>query len=131
MQRFNSWIQQTFPHPDHRLRSSGFGGGTSSIYAVCALHIAHAVRLPAWCAPRSHEQCDPLKALKNRHREPGTRPPSTLQSLLLQDEDLLVLEFANNDGEGGPTASAIRHLELLVRKLLQLPSRPAVVLLNS
>ena len=57
--------------------------------------------------------------------------PEKPASLLLQDEDLLVLEFANNDGEGGPTASAIRHLELLVRKLLQLPSRPAVVLLNS
>jgi hypothetical protein len=41
--RFKSWIQETFPHPDHQLRSSGFGGGTSSIFALCAQHIAHAV----------------------------------------------------------------------------------------
>ena len=38
--RFNSWIEQTFPHADHRLRFVGFGGGTSAIYAVCAHHVA-------------------------------------------------------------------------------------------
>lgn len=64
--------------------------------------------------------------------------PSCLLSSLLQDADIVVVEFAMNDGtnvdcarDGSGTVPARASFERLLRKLQALPNRPAVIVLNA
>ena len=66
---------------------------------------------------------------------PPVLPPRTA---CLQDADIVIVEFAMNDGtnvecarDGSGTVPARASFERLLRKLQALPNRPAVVVLNA
>lgn len=107
--RFYRWVQQAFPHPDHRLHNAGIGGTNSMTFAACI-------------------------------------------GVLVADADLAIVEFTMNDfelsvpmrtnseaftiytpglkPEDPRSGGSLKSYERLLRVLLQLPSRPAVVLLH-
>lgn len=117
--RFSAWLNATFPHPGHRIINHGLPAVTSALFASCfdkvpevggrwapALPAAGALKA-AWM-PASR----PLQAvhggrgarLQTHNEHTATRPPISPPACLpcpVQDTDLVVLDFAVNDGHVG------------------------------
>jgi len=99
VQMYFKYINDTWPHNDHVLINTAFGGTTSSIYTMC------------------------LEAM-------------------VGDADMVIVEFSVNDSEETPLkkgqideddpsqGSQLKNFERLLRKLMTLPSQPAVVLMH-
>ena len=122
--RFSAWLNATFPHPGHRIINHGLPAVTSALFAACydkvpevrgegrlrccrvALKGAALLLLPPplllplmlpllpLC-----RRCCPCAAAIAEAAGFGSAPVL----LLLQDTDLIVLDFAVNDGHVTPT----------------------------
>ncbi|GLI61408.1 hypothetical protein VaNZ11_003602 [Volvox africanus] len=140
LQYFMDWLNGAMPA--HRRPPSS--GGNDAVAAEAALRTGRALRAGGgvgggWLERRRRRVLLRNKAAKHEFLNgavPGTMSGYTSSCLthhLIPGADLVFVEFAVNDSplntwadEGSPR----RPLERLFRKLLNLPSRPAVVLVN-
>lgn len=103
VKRFSAWLNSTFPHPGHRVVNLGIPAITSALYAACYDNV------PEVRACVLHSRCSAAGVLALvllrrqaagacRHvlTRPRRAPPAC--SVLGQDSDLVILEFAINEG---------------------------------
>lgn len=76
--RFFRWINETWPHQQHKFTNAAKSATTSALYALCAHEFIPKVSALCWMT---------------------NLPP--YRTLRLQDADIVVLEFALNDNLGG------------------------------
>ena len=152
LDQFQAWLRAAFPRSRAELVNKAQSGSTSNIFDACAEAMvpkASGVRacwlagdrgcclvcvwlaaglphLPAQSCVSLPLPCMPCTA--------APMPPG----LPLQDADIVIVEFAMNDGtnvecarDGSGTVPARGSFERLLRKLQALPNRPAVVVLNA
>ncbi|EFN58310.1 hypothetical protein CHLNCDRAFT_142315 [Chlorella variabilis] len=149
---FFSFIQQAFPHRqacpagrcgvlcpgDHVFVNKAIAASTAFLYATCLKHHVPEVG----CRTRQQHMClrmaggaSSCRLAPPRHG-PDPVPPFLLSVMLgryhmLQDVDLVTLEFSVNErSEAQFTSPERRNFEQLLRRLLQYPSRPAIIMLH-